>query len=261
MRKSRLHRGASEGGEQARFQITDECIYCGSCEPVCPERAIAEDLEAGAYVIDPARCSGCPASERPPCVEACPVDAVVLRPLAPRPEPRHLHRCRGVLRAAGDARLLLAELALRQPPAPEHRHRLRAPCELELEGGTRLSLHCEEAVLHAPTREVRGPWRAVAPSPLAAWIVAGETRTPHGVIAPTPHSYLELSGPALEAGERVVVVGELVAHAFAEGGSFREAPRALPRAVRAEHVAAKEPGSLAALAAALEAQGIVTLDL
>lgn len=49
--------------------ITDECINCGACEPVCPVEAISEGNDR--RVIDPEKCTDCGA-----CVETCPVDAI-----------------------------------------------------------------------------------------------------------------------------------------------------------------------------------------
>lgn len=51
------------------YTITDACINCGACEPVCPVSAISE--KGDARVIDPATCIDCGA-----CVDTCPVDAI-----------------------------------------------------------------------------------------------------------------------------------------------------------------------------------------
>jgi NAD-dependent dihydropyrimidine dehydrogenase PreA subunit len=237
-----------------KYTISDECIYCGSCEPACPFRAIAEDPSGGVYAIDPARCTGCPGSDPPPCVDACPIEAVVLRPPTPSPPSSHLRRARGTLLAPGGGRLLLAELTLSRPPDPDVVLRHRAGCELELAQGVRVRLHGEETAVLAPVREARGPWIAVASSPLAEALAAAERPG-------TPHGYLALRGPALTAGERVVVVGELAEQTFLESGGFREPPRALPRALRALYVAADEPESLALLERELDARGIGLVDL
>ncbi len=52
--------------------ITDDCINCGACEPVCPHAAIAP---AGAiYAIDPDRCSECVGFyDHEACQAVCPV--------------------------------------------------------------------------------------------------------------------------------------------------------------------------------------------
>jgi ferredoxin len=49
--------------------ISDECISCGACEPVCPVEAISES--EGIYIIDPELCTDCGV-----CVDECPVDAI-----------------------------------------------------------------------------------------------------------------------------------------------------------------------------------------
>ena len=51
-------------------QITDNCINCGACDPVCPVSAISE--QGDARVIDAGACTDCGA-----CVETCPVDAII----------------------------------------------------------------------------------------------------------------------------------------------------------------------------------------
>ena len=47
----------------------DECIGCGSCEPVCPEGCIAQNNE-GKYEINPSKCIECGS-----CKGVCPVGA------------------------------------------------------------------------------------------------------------------------------------------------------------------------------------------
>ena len=48
--------------------IVDECILCGTCEPVCPVSAISEGEP---YQIDQAICTDCGE-----CDSVCPVDAI-----------------------------------------------------------------------------------------------------------------------------------------------------------------------------------------
>jgi ferredoxin len=63
------------------YVITEECIYCGSCELECPNEAISEGDEF--YEIDPDRCTECVGFyEEPQCYEVCPVEA-------PEPDPDH----------------------------------------------------------------------------------------------------------------------------------------------------------------------------
>ncbi len=52
------------------YKITDACINCGACEPVCPVEAIKE--ADGIRVIDQDLCAGCGA-----CVGECPVEAII----------------------------------------------------------------------------------------------------------------------------------------------------------------------------------------
>jgi ferredoxin len=55
--------------------ITDECINCDVCEPVCPNGAI----RAGTliYEIDPGRCTECVGHfEEPQCQVVCPVACI-----------------------------------------------------------------------------------------------------------------------------------------------------------------------------------------
>lgn len=56
------------------YQISEECIACGACEPECPVDAITFDDSKGQYVIDEDTCIDCGA-----CANVCPVDA-------PKPE-------------------------------------------------------------------------------------------------------------------------------------------------------------------------------
>lgn len=50
------------------YEINDDCIMCGACEPACPEGAISEGDTK--YVIDAAKCSDCGT-----CLENCPVES------------------------------------------------------------------------------------------------------------------------------------------------------------------------------------------
>ncbi|MDO4478467.1 MAG: 4Fe-4S binding protein [Lachnospiraceae bacterium] len=50
------------------YQISDECIKCGSCASECPVDAISEGDDK--YVIDADTCISCGS-----CAGACPVDA------------------------------------------------------------------------------------------------------------------------------------------------------------------------------------------
>ena len=55
--------------------ITDECINCDVCEPVCPNNAIYQGELI--YEIDPALCTECVGHfAEPQCVSVCPVDCI-----------------------------------------------------------------------------------------------------------------------------------------------------------------------------------------
>lgn len=59
--------------------ITDECINCDVCEPVCPNQAIYQG--ECIYEIDPARCTECIGHfDEPQCVTVCPVDCIPKNP-------------------------------------------------------------------------------------------------------------------------------------------------------------------------------------
>jgi len=62
------------------LMITDECINCDVCEPVCPNRAIYQG--ASIYEINPVLCTECVGHfDVPQCVEICPVSCIPLNPL------------------------------------------------------------------------------------------------------------------------------------------------------------------------------------
>ena len=61
------------------LMITDQCINCDVCEPVCPNQAIYQGEEI--YHIDPARCTECTGHfDEPQCRGVCPVDCIPLDP-------------------------------------------------------------------------------------------------------------------------------------------------------------------------------------
>jgi len=62
------------------LKITDECINCDVCEPVCPNHAISQGIEI--YEIDPALCTECVGHfDQPQCQVICPVACIPLDPL------------------------------------------------------------------------------------------------------------------------------------------------------------------------------------
>jgi ferredoxin len=59
--------------------ITDECINCDVCEPVCPNQAIYQGETI--FEIDPARCTECVGHfDEPQCVAVCPVNCIPVDP-------------------------------------------------------------------------------------------------------------------------------------------------------------------------------------
>ena len=59
--------------------ITDECINCDVCEPVCPNEAIYQGQEI--YEIAPDLCTECVGHfDTPQCVDICPIDCIPLNP-------------------------------------------------------------------------------------------------------------------------------------------------------------------------------------
>lgn len=61
------------------LMITDECINCDVCEPVCPNKAISMGIEY--YIIDPLKCTECVGHfDEPQCQIVCPVACIPLDP-------------------------------------------------------------------------------------------------------------------------------------------------------------------------------------
>jgi ferredoxin len=59
--------------------ITDECINCDVCEPVCPNQAISQGELI--YTIDPDKCTECVGHyDEPQCVQVCPVACIPKNP-------------------------------------------------------------------------------------------------------------------------------------------------------------------------------------
>ena len=62
------------------LKITDECINCDVCEPVCPNNAIYQGEII--FEIDPTKCTECVGHfTEPQCVAVCPVDCIPKDPL------------------------------------------------------------------------------------------------------------------------------------------------------------------------------------
>jgi ferredoxin len=61
------------------LMITDECINCDVCEPVCPNNAIYQGESI--FEIDPAYCTECVGHfDEPQCVAVCPVNCIPIDP-------------------------------------------------------------------------------------------------------------------------------------------------------------------------------------
>jgi ferredoxin len=61
------------------LMITDECINCDVCEPVCPNEAIYQGQEI--YEIDADLCTECVGHyDEPQCVSVCPIDCIPMNP-------------------------------------------------------------------------------------------------------------------------------------------------------------------------------------
>ena len=64
------------------LKITDQCINCDVCEPVCPNIAITAGREI--YEIASSSCTECVGHfDVPQCVEVCPVECIILDPEHP----------------------------------------------------------------------------------------------------------------------------------------------------------------------------------
>jgi ferredoxin len=62
--------------------ITEECINCDVCEPVCPNTAIYQGEMI--YEIHPDKCTECVGHfDEPQCVAVCPVDCILVDPKHP----------------------------------------------------------------------------------------------------------------------------------------------------------------------------------
>lgn len=64
------------------LKITDQCVNCDVCEPVCPNKAISPGSEY--YEIAPDLCTECVGHhDEPQCVVVCPVECIILDPAHP----------------------------------------------------------------------------------------------------------------------------------------------------------------------------------
>jgi ferredoxin len=73
------------------LMITDECINCDVCEPVCPNEAIYQGADI--YEINPNLCTECVGHfDQPQCVEVCPIDCIPLNPEVVESKEQLLHK-------------------------------------------------------------------------------------------------------------------------------------------------------------------------
>ncbi|HEU4663434.1 MAG TPA: YfhL family 4Fe-4S dicluster ferredoxin [Dokdonella sp.] len=64
------------------LKITDQCVNCDVCEPVCPNKAIS--LGSEFYEIAPTLCTECVGHyDEPQCVAVCPVECIIADPEHP----------------------------------------------------------------------------------------------------------------------------------------------------------------------------------
>ncbi len=78
------------------LMITDECINCDVCEPVCPNQAIYQG--AVIYEIDPTRCTECVGHfAEPQCVAVCPVACIPLNPQYPETQEQLMQKYRQLM--------------------------------------------------------------------------------------------------------------------------------------------------------------------
>ncbi|OYY50542.1 MAG: ferredoxin [Methylophilaceae bacterium 17-44-8] len=73
------------------LMITDECINCDVCEPVCPNEAIYQGQDI--YEINPDLCTECVGHfDTPQCVDVCPIDCIPLNPDVVETKPQLLKK-------------------------------------------------------------------------------------------------------------------------------------------------------------------------
>jgi ferredoxin len=61
------------------LRITEQCVNCDVCEPVCPNKAISPGVEY--YEIAPGLCTECVGHhDEPQCAVVCPVECIDLDP-------------------------------------------------------------------------------------------------------------------------------------------------------------------------------------
>lgn len=82
------------------LKITEACINCDVCEPVCPNDAIYQGVEI--YEIDPALCTECVGHfDEPQCRALCPVDCIPNDPAHPESRETLMQKFLRLTREAG----------------------------------------------------------------------------------------------------------------------------------------------------------------
>lgn len=101
------------------FKITGECISCGVCEPVCPNRGIREDADRSIYVIDGDACSECVGFfNHQRCAAVCPVNSCILDRNNTQTEAVLFERARALHAASGKQLTLTPATSHFRKPAP-----------------------------------------------------------------------------------------------------------------------------------------------
>lgn len=63
------------------LEITDVCVGCYACEPLCPNKAISAILKPGEplFAINPEKCTECLGDhDKPQCAEICPIEEAIV---------------------------------------------------------------------------------------------------------------------------------------------------------------------------------------
>ena len=82
--------------------ITDECINCDVCEPVCPNQAIFQGTSI--YEIRHANCTECVGHfDEPQCVAVCPVNCIIKNPDRPETQEMLLEKARRLISQAASS--------------------------------------------------------------------------------------------------------------------------------------------------------------
>ena len=83
------------------LKITDECINCDVCEPVCPNQAITQGEFI--YEIAPNRCTECVGHfDTPQCQEVCPVACIILDEDIPESREQLMDKYHNLMHSSSD---------------------------------------------------------------------------------------------------------------------------------------------------------------